>query len=328
MSAVGMVLPSRPLPLDGIRTVGFRTGASYVKRIFPWPACGIVLNCTTGSFQSIGSVGTANGMVGGMAPPAGRVGGSAIDCLEVQLSPLVAAAVLHVSPVELDDRLIALDEIWGADAERLRSRLVETDSWDLRFALVDDALVRRYRESHRVDPEITDAWRRIRRTGGQVPVAALAHGYGWSRTRFWSRFKNQVGVSPKRAARIVRFDRALRLVSAGVSLAAVAADCGYADQSHLNRDFLEFAATTPGDLRDDPLWSGDPSWALDETGTRRPHPPQVPEHLSKTPTKSPGDAGPMRSQLRNAARALRFPALPVPDDPSAYSSASRTEELS
>lgn len=317
---MAMALPSRPLPLDGIRTVGFWTGASYVKRIFPWPACGIVLNCTTGSFQSIGPVGKANGMVGGMAPPAGRVGGSAIECLEIQLSPLVAAAVLHVSPVELNDRLITLDEIWGADAERLRSQLVEADSWDDRFALVHDGVARRYREGHRVDPEITDAWARIRRTGGQVPVAGLARGYGWSRARFWSRFKNQVGTSPKRAARIVRFDRALRLLSAGTDLAALAAGCGYADQSHLNRDFVEFAATTPGELRADPLWSGDPSWALDE--------PKTPEHTSKTSTTAAGDAGPMRSQLRNAARAFRFPALPVPDDPSAYSSAVRTDELS
>jgi AraC-like DNA-binding protein len=314
------VLPSHPSPLDGIRTVGFRTGAPYVKRIFPWPSCGLVLNCTTGAFGSLGAVGRANGMVCGMAPPAGRVGASAIECIEVQMSPPVAAAVLHVSPVELDGRLVALDDVWGADAERLRSQLVEADSWDHRFALVRAGLARRRRERHDVDPEITDAWRRIRRAGGNVPVAALAHDYGWSRTRFWNRFKNQVGVSPKRAARIVRFDRALRLVSAGTELATVAAECGYADQSHLNRDFHEFAATTPGELRDDPLWSGDPSWELDDPG--------APEHTSNTPSGPPGDGGPVRSQLRNAARALRFPALPVLDSPSTYSSTVRTGEPS
>jgi len=195
--------------------------------------------------------------------PVGEVRGSAIDCIEVQLSPLVAAAVLDVSPVELDNPLIALDEIWGAEAERLRSRLVEAESWDRRFALVHEGLTKRYRESHHVDPEIADAWRRILRTGGQVPIAGLAQDYGWSRTRFCSRFKTQVGVSPKRAARIVRFDRALRLIGADADLATVAAYCGYADQSHLNRDFLDFTATTPGELRDDPLWAGDPSWGLD-----------------------------------------------------------------
>jgi AraC-like DNA-binding protein len=260
---VELTLPSRPLPLDGIRMVGFRSGASFHKKLFPWPAYAIVLNCSTAPVRSVGVTEQASGLVGGMALPAGQVRGSAVDCLEVQLSPLVAAAVLHVSLVELNNPLIALDEIWGADAELLRSQLVEAPTWGIRFALVHERLTRHYRERHHVDPEIADAWQRIRQTGGQVPIAGLARGYGWSRTRFWSRFKAQVGVSPKHAARIVRFDRALRLISADVNLAAVAADCGYADQSHLNRDFLDFAAATPGELRGDPSWTGDPAWVLD-----------------------------------------------------------------
>ncbi|MDN5919429.1 MAG: AraC family transcriptional regulator [Pseudonocardia sp.] len=206
----------------------------------------------------------SSGLVTGMTPQVGQVRGSGIDGIEVQLSPLVATAVLGISPVELDDSPIVLDEIWGADAERLRSQLVETPSWDRRFTLVHESLTQRYRESCTVDPEVADAWRRIRRTGGQVTVADLAQGYGWSRTRFWSRFKTQVGVSPKRAVRIVRFDRALRLISADVDLAAVAAGCGYADQSHLSRDFLDLAAATPGELRQDPSWTDEPAWRLDE----------------------------------------------------------------
>jgi AraC-like DNA-binding protein len=261
---IEMVLPSRRLPLDGVRMVGFHSGASLSKRIFPWPSYAIVLNCSTAPLRSADLTEQPSGLVGGMVMPAARVDGAAVDCLEVQLSPLAVADILHVAPAELNNPMIALDEIWGADAERLRARLVEVGTWDDRFALVHELLARR-RRRRRVDPEIADAWRRIRRTGGQVLVAELARDYGWSRTRFWSRFKSQVGVSPKSAARIVRFDRALRLISAGTDLAGVAADCGYADQSHLNRDFLEFAATTPGELRTDPFWEGDPSWALDET---------------------------------------------------------------
>jgi len=47
------------------------------------------------------------------------------------------------------------------------------------------------------------------------------------------------------------------LIGADADLAAVATHCGYTDQSHLNRDFLGLAATTPGELRDDPLWAAD-----------------------------------------------------------------------
>lgn len=260
---VELTFPPRQPPLEGVWTHGFRLGASFRTRILPFPSCKIILHCTTESLQSAGMTDTASGLVSGMTPQVSQVRGSGIDGIEVQLSPLVATAVLGISPVELDSSPIVLDEIWGAAAERLRSQLIETPSWDRRYTLVHESLAQHYRESRTVDPEVADAWRHIRSTGGQVSVADLARDSGWSRTRFWSRFKTQVGVSPKRAVRIVRFDRALRLISADVELATVAAGCGYADQSHLSRDFLDLAAATPGELRADPSWTDEPAWRLD-----------------------------------------------------------------
>jgi transcriptional regulator GlxA family with amidase domain len=62
-----------------------------------------------------------------------------------------------------------------------------------------------------------------------------------------ARFRDQIGLPPKLLARVIRFDRAVRVLRApgSTSLAAVAFDCGYADQAHLNRDFREFAGTSP-----------------------------------------------------------------------------------
>jgi transcriptional regulator GlxA family with amidase domain len=55
-----------------------------------------------------------------------------------------------------------------------------------------------------------------------------------------------VGLSPKTAARVIRFDRALGLLRGGVPLAEVAAACGYYDQAHFTREFRALAETTPG----------------------------------------------------------------------------------
>lgn len=62
-----------------------------------------------------------------------------------------------------------------------------------------------------------------------------------------TRFRDDIGLAPKSVARILRFQRALASMHAGdrPSLAAVAAGCGYYDQAHLNREFLEMAGTTP-----------------------------------------------------------------------------------
>ena len=80
---------------------------------------------------------------------------------------------------------------------------------------------------------------------GRVRVDGLADEVGWSRKRLWSRFRSQLGITPKRAARLVRFDHAAHLLAAGHAAAGVAAESGYVDQSHLHREVRAFAGLTP-----------------------------------------------------------------------------------
>lgn len=73
-----------------------------------------------------------------------------------------------------------------------------------------------------VDPEVAWAWRRIVATRGQIRVGDLAARTGWSRQRLWSRFGAQVGLTPKGAAMLVRFDhRDVRAFTAATPRAAV-----------------------------------------------------------------------------------------------------------
>jgi AraC-like DNA-binding protein len=64
------------------------------------------------------------------------------------------------------------------------------------------------------------------------------------------RFQAAAGIPPKLYARIRRFQHVLGQIGR-VPVADAAAACGYCDQSHLIRDFREFAGTSPGQwLRD------------------------------------------------------------------------------
>jgi AraC-like DNA-binding protein len=69
--------------------------------------------------------------------------------------------------------------------------------------------------------------------------------------RFGTRFRTEIGLAPKEAARVVRFDRARRLLQRRVAaagppeLAALAAACGYYDQAHLAREFRALAGCPP-----------------------------------------------------------------------------------
>jgi AraC-like DNA-binding protein len=162
----------------------------------------------------------------------------------VRLSPVVARAVLGAAG-ELSGTVVALDDLWGRDAGRIQEQLRAAASWDDRFALVEAALARRHEADRAVDPEVAFAWRLMVTSRGRVRVERLAAEAGWSRKRLWSRFRSQIGLTPKRAAQLIRFDHAAHRLAAGHSAARVAADSGYADQSHLHHEVMAFAGMTP-----------------------------------------------------------------------------------
>jgi len=87
----------------------------------------------------------------------------------------------------------------------------------------------------------------ITAAGGLVSVDELSRRSGWSGRQLRRRFLDVVGLPPKSLARVVRLQRAARALSGHgrVSLAALAADCGYYDQSHFIRDFRDFAGCAP-----------------------------------------------------------------------------------
>jgi transcriptional regulator GlxA family with amidase domain len=96
-------------------------------------------------------------------------------------------------------------------------------------------------------PAAVHAWRRLTETDGNVPIAALAEQVGWSQRHLIARFKQQIGLTPKSAARILRFASVLRSVATlpVVHWATVAAEHGYCDQAHQCADFRAFTGTTP-----------------------------------------------------------------------------------
>jgi len=82
-------------------------------------------------------------------------------------------------------------------------------------------------------------------SGGTARIDAIAREVGWSERHLGVQFRREIGLRPKVAARVIRFDRARHLLP-GRARAEVAARCGYADQSHLARDFIAFAGLSPG----------------------------------------------------------------------------------
>jgi AraC-like DNA-binding protein len=170
--------------------------------------------------------------------------------VQLDLDPLGAAPLLGAPAGGLARDVVGLDALLGPDAARLADRLDEAPDWPTRFALLDAALTARLGRRHGPAPEIRHAWRRIRHSGGRVRVDELAAETGWSRRHLSERFRSELGLTPKTAARVTRFDRArwLLVTGARTSLTDLALRCGYYDHAHMDREFRVFAGRPPAEL--------------------------------------------------------------------------------
>jgi AraC-like DNA-binding protein len=187
-------------------------------------------------------------LVGGLhTAPATIRYGTRIRCIRVELTPLGARSVLGVPAGALAERVTSLRDVLGRDGGELVERLHGLASWPARFGVLDEILARRLADQPAVPVELAWAWRMLLAGGGAVRIADLAAHVGWGRRHLGERFRAELGLTPKAAARVLRFERALGLVegSRARGLADVAAACGYVDQAHLTREWRSLAGLPP-----------------------------------------------------------------------------------
>ncbi len=172
--------------------------------------------------------------------------------IQLGLSPLGARAILGVPAGEL--ALIDVDgaDVLGGLAAQVHERLRAASGWPERFAVLDELLTARLADAEPgISPDVGYAWERLLATGGNLPIAALATETGRSDTYLRKAFKNEIGLTPKAAARVIRFHRARlalqrrAVAGAGLDLAGLAAACGYYDQAHLDLEFRALAGSAP-----------------------------------------------------------------------------------
>ena len=165
--------------------------------------------------------------------------------VQVAVHPLGCAALFGLPAAELVNVDMDLAAVTGAAVvAELRERLQLASSWPARFAALDEVLSRRLRQRP-AHPDVAYVFARLVETGGTVAVADLAGEVGWSARHLTEKFRAEVGLRPKEAARVARFDRARRRLRPGTRLADLAAQTGYFDQAHLAREFHALAGCPP-----------------------------------------------------------------------------------
>lgn len=172
-----------------------------------------------------------------------------MEMVGVKFTPWGAAAFFGSDSAAWRDRTVALADVWadtGAFAAILECTGANGDEW---LAEQLDGVLRSRLDitNGRRLYHLAAVARSLRQSSGGT-VDTWARELGWSARTLERHFDNYVGLSPKELLRLNRFQRALRLATDQplLSLSMVAARAGYADHSHMVREFRAFAGAPPG----------------------------------------------------------------------------------
>jgi AraC-like DNA-binding protein len=154
---------------------------------------------------------------------------------------------VRIPTSETRDAEIPLDILWGRRrVTALREQLLEARDPDAKLEAMEAALAEMWRPPG-LHPSVAFALGAFDRQPRASSVTAVTAAIGLSAKRFIERFKTEVGLTPKRYCRMLRFQRAVGRAHRGhrVDWSEVALDCGYFDQPHFIHDFRSFSGLTP-----------------------------------------------------------------------------------
>lgn len=222
-------------------TIGMQVPRGYGHQIFP-DGC-IVIACARAATGEIRS-----SLVGPRAEPLTVTVNPGDRFWGVRFWPDAGGAVLHEEPRRLHGHLVAplTEPAWALAVSRAMA-VCGDEAAAARVA--DEHLAAPVASAAALDPIVRASVVALIATNGEMEIAELARGVGLSLRQLERRFGAATGLNPKQFARIRRMRSALThlLGPAVKTWSEVAADFGYADHSHLIRDFSQLVGLTPSE---------------------------------------------------------------------------------
>jgi len=174
--------------------------------------------------------------------------------VQLELTPRGARALLGLPAAALTQGVWSLDEVVGRKAGELIGRLAGAPDSAGRTRVLDTVLAGWVADVG-YPAAVDAAWRQLVGSAGSASVTSIADEIGLGRRHLGQLVRAELGLTPKTAARILRFGQAGRLLRSGrtTSLAETAVLCGYYDQPHLTNDWKQLAGCTPGEWMSEEL---------------------------------------------------------------------------
>lgn len=169
-----------------------------------------------------------------------------VDSFAIFLQPAGLWSLFRVPISVVTETHYDAEDVLGAPAVGLWHALAETSDFARRVRLAE-AFLHKYANLQPRETVGTAAATILARCGGRITVDGLASKLHLSPRQLERTFLRDMGISPKRFARVARFQAALdaRVRSPNQSWLDIATASGYHDQMHLNHEFQSFGGLSP-----------------------------------------------------------------------------------
>lgn len=169
--------------------------------------------------------------------------GAQVVSVGAVLRPGTAQMLFGVSAAELAERHTPLRDLWGVRADHAVEQLLGAPSPQQQLTVLESLLAAQLSNLKGLHPALAQALQSER----DWRVEEWVRSSHYSHRGFICIFKQATGLSPKRYARLLRFQQLLAALrsSHSATLADLAYSAGYSDQAHMTREFREFAGMTP-----------------------------------------------------------------------------------
>jgi AraC-like DNA-binding protein len=174
----------------------------------------------------------------------------AIDMAGIRFKPGGLAAFTNVPVLTLLNQVVPAEYIFGAIVKDWQGMLYEMQTDQDKINLFDRLLIQAVSNEDTEFQMVSSVLETMRINTDPTLIQSICDKTGWYYKKLERAFQKYAGYTPKYYSKIVRFNKALRLmVSSNQSLTGICYDCHYFDQSHFIKDFHQFAGTTPGGFK-------------------------------------------------------------------------------
>lgn len=170
------------------------------------------------------------------------------DMLIVVLQPAALFKLFAIPAFEVNNETIPFAELAGHAGRVLVEKVQSVSGNDETIAAIEDFLMKRLFESSHNDLIVSQSLQQIYVQKGRNSLAEMLKLIPATERQLERKFREHIGLSPKKFAAIVRFQyslKKLKEIAPTANLTDVSYDCGYYDQSHLNNSFKKFTGLTP-----------------------------------------------------------------------------------